>query len=293
MNFHQFIGRKLTACLLAAVTLATPAFAASGTVSADGGLRMRNGAGTDAAVITTLPNGAEVDVSGITEDGWFQVSYMDTMGYVSGDYVTISEADAAALPVVAEPVYGKVTEGPLNVRSTPSTSGSRVKQLSKGTVVQITAEQDGWYQIDGGYISADYITIVDAAEAAAYNSLSSVVTYAKQYLGYPYVYGGCSSRGFDCSGFVKYVFANFGVTLNRTASAQMDNGTSVAKADLQPGDVVFFKKSGSGASRASHVGIYVGNNQFIHASTSKTGVIISDMDSAYYTTGFVGARRML
>lgn len=293
MNFHQFIGRKLTACLLAAVTLATPAFAASGTVSADGGLRMRNGVGTDAAVITTLPNGAEVDVSGITEDGWFQVSYMDTMGYVSGDYVTISEADAAALPVVAEPVYGKVTEGPLNVRSTPSTSGSRVKQLSKGTVVQITAEQDGWYQIDGGYISADYITIVDAAEAAAYNSLSSVVTYAKQYLGYPYVYGGCSSRGFDCSGFVKYVFANFGVTLNRTASAQMDNGTSVAKADLQPGDVVFFKKSGSGASRASHVGIYVGNNQFIHASTSKTGVIISDMDSAYYTTGFVGARRML
>lgn len=293
MNFHQFIGRKLTACLLAAVTLATPAFAASGTVSADGGLRMRNGAGTDAAVITTLPNGAEVDVSGITEDGWFQVSYMDTMGYVSGDYVTISEADATALPVVAEPVYGKVTEGPLNVRSTPSTSGSRVKQLSKGTVVQITAEQDGWYQIDGGYISADYITIVDAAEAAAYNSLSSVVTYAKQYLGYPYVYGGCSSRGFDCSGFVKYVFANFGVTLNRTASAQMDNGTSVAKADLQPGDVVFFKKSGSGASRASHVGIYVGNNQFIHASTSKTGVIISDMDSAYYTTGFVGARRML
>lgn len=293
MNFHQFIGRKLTACLLAAVTLATPAFAASGTVSADGGLRMRNGAGTDAAVITTLPNGAEVDVSGITEDGWFQVSYMDTMGYVSGDYITISEADAAALPVVADPVYGKVTEGPLNVRSTPSTSGSRVKQLSKGTVVQITAEQDGWYQIDGGYISADYITIVDAAEAAAYNSLSSVVTYAKQYLGYPYVYGGCSSRGFDCSGFVKYVFANFGVTLNRTASAQMDNGTAVAKADLQPGDVVFFKKSGSGASRASHVGIYVGNNQFIHASTSKTGVIISDMDSAYYTTGFVGARRML
>lgn len=293
MNFHQFIGSKLTACLLAAVTLATPAFAVSGTVNADGGLRMRNGVGTDAAVITTLPNGAEVDVSGVTKDGWFQVSYMDTMGYVSGDYLTMSQEAVQSLPTVSEPVYGKVTEGPLNVRSAPSTSGSRVKQLSKGTVVQITAEQDGWYQIDGGYVSASYITIVDAAEAAAYNTTSSVVTYAKQYLGYPYVYGGCSSRGFDCSGFVKYVFANFGVTLNRTASAQMSNGTSVAKADLLPGDVVFFKKSGSSASRASHVGIYVGNNQFIHASTSTTGVIISDMDSAYYTTGFVGARRML
>lgn len=293
MNFHQFIGSKLTACLLAAVTLATPAFAVSGTVNADGGLRMRNGVGTDAAVITTLPNGAEVDVSGVTKDGWFQVSYMDTMGYVSGNYLTMSQEAVQSLPTVSEPVYGKVTEGPLNVRSAPSTSGSRVKQLSKGTVVQITAEQDGWYQIDGGYVSASYITIVDAAEAAAYNTTSSVVTYAKQYLGYPYVYGGCSSRGFDCSGFVKYVFANFGVTLNRTASAQMSNGTSVAKADLLPGDVVFFKKSGSSASRASHVGIYVGNNQFIHASTSTTGVIISDMDSAYYTTGFVGARRML
>lgn len=293
MNFHQFIGTKLTAALLAAVTMVTPAFALTGTVTADGGLRMRNGTSTDAAVITTLPNGAEVVVSGVTENGWFQICYMDTMGYVSSDYLTLNEDGLQLLEVVAEPVYGKVTAGPLNIRSLPDTNGERVKQLSKGAVVEILAVLDGWYEVEGGYISADYVQIVDAAEAAAYQSISSVVEYAQQYLGYPYVYGGSSPRGFDCSGFVKYVFANFGITLNRTASAQMDNGTSVSKSELLPGDVVFFKKAGSSASRASHVGIYIGGNQFIHASTSKTGVIISDMDSSYYTTGFVGARRML
>ena len=92
---------------------------------------------------------------------------------------------------------------------------------------------------------------------------------------------------------MKYVYANFGINMNRTASAQMDNGTPVSMSELIPGDVVFFKKAGSSASRASHVGIYVGNGQFIHASTSRTGVIISNMSSAYYTTGFVGGRRML
>ena len=293
MNLPQFIGTKLTAGLLAAVTMVTPALAVTGTVNADGGLRLRNGAGTDAAIITTLPNGAQVDVAGITENGWFQVCYQDTMGYVSSAYLIVDETESQTLEVVAEPVYGKVTEGPLNVRSAPSTEGSRVRQLSAGSVVEIVAEQEGWYQIADGYISADYITIIDAAEAAAYNSVSSVVEYAKQFLGYPYVYGGTSPRGFDCSGFVKYVFAHFGVKMNRTASAQMDNGTPVSMNNLIPGDVVFFKKPGSSASRASHVGIYIGNGQFIHASTSSTGVIISKMSSAYYTSGFVGGRRLV
>ena len=72
----------------------------------------------------------------------------------------------------------------------------------------------------------------------------------------------------------------------------MSNGTSVSMSELQPGDLVFFLKSGSGASRASHVGIYIGGNQFVHASTPTVGVIVSDMDSAYYGTGFVGARRL-
>lgn len=202
-------------------------------------------------------------------------------------------SETVELPTVAEPVYGKVTEGPLNVRSAPSTDSEKVDSFSTGKVLTILETLDGWYKVEEGYVSADYVTIIDAAEAASSGSASEVVDLAMQYLGYPYCYGGSSPSGFDCSGFVRYVYSQFGCSLNRTASAQMSNGTSVSMSELQPGDLVFFLKSGSGASRASHVGIYIGGGQFIHASTSSTGVIISDMDSAYYTTGFVGGRRIL
>ena len=261
MHFSQSFAAKLTAGLLAVTGMIAPAFAVSGTVDAEGGLRLRNASSTDAAVLETIPDGSQIEVSGITESGWYQVSFQDTQGYVSTDYVVLSET--VELPTVAEPVYGKVTEGPLNVRSAPSTDSEKVDSFSTGKVLTILETLDGWYKVEEGYV------------------------------GYPYCYGGSSPSGFDCSGFVRYVYSQFGCSLNRTASAQMSNGTSVSMSELQPGDLVFFLKSGSGASRASHVGIYIGGGQFIHASTSSTGVIISDMDSAYYTTGFVGGRRIL
>lgn len=294
MNLSQCICTKLTAGILAAVTMVTPAFAATGTVNADGGLRMRTAANTDSYVITTIPDGTDVEVISVAENGWFQVSYLDTMGYVAGDYLMLTDAGAApASETAVQGTYGRVTEGPLNVRSAPSTQGERVKCLYTGAVVEIKEELDGWYAIDGGYICADYVQRLTAEEAAKLGIGSEVVNYAMQFLGYPYVYGGTTPRGFDCSGFVKYVYEHFGVTMNRTASWQMDNGTPVGMNELVPGDVVFFKKPGSSASRASHVGIYIGGGQFIHASTSTTGVIISDLDYAYYTTGFVGARRLV
>ena len=111
-------------------------------------------------------------------------------------------------------------------------------------------------------------------------------------MGYPYVYGGSSPSGFDCSGFTSYVYKQFGHSINRTASAQLDNGYAVSMSELQPGDLVMFKK-GSTSKRATHVGLYIGNNQFVHASTSSVGVIISSMSEAYYTTGFVGGRRLV
>ncbi len=299
MNFFKTAAARLTAGILAASMMAIPAFAVSGTVNADGGLRLRNGVGTEAAILSTLPNGAQVEVSGITEEGWFQVNYQGTMGYVSGEYLVMDETEVQELKVVNDPVYGRVTEGPLNVRTTPTMGGERVKQLPAGTVVQIVDTLNGWYEIADGYVSSSYVKIIDASEAVAtartanVGAGAQVVDFAKKYLGSPYMYGGSSPRGFDCSGFVKYVYSNFGITLNRTASAQMSNGTPVSRGELQPGDLVFFKKAGSKASRASHVGLYIGGNQFIHASTSRTGVIISDMNSAYYTTGFVGGRRLL
>ena len=203
---------------------------------------------------------------------------------MTGDYLKVTE----------EKIYGQVVAGPLNVRSSPSADAEKVDSLAVGTIVEIEeliGGAGGWYQIDGGYVSSDYVAQVDAAAASAAGKGSEIAQFAQQYVGYPYVYGGSSPSGFDCSGFVTYVCKHFGYSVNRTASAQMDNGTAVSKSQLQPGDLVFFN-NGNSSKWATHVGIYIGGNQFVHASTPTVGVIVSDMDSAYYGTGFVGARRL-
>ena len=111
---------------------------------------------------------------------------------------------------------------------------------------------------------------------AASASGSSIVSIAQQYLGVPYVYGGSSASGFDCSGFTMYVFAQVGIKLPHGATSQLSYGTEVSRSDLQPGDLGFFQDYGY---TASHVGIYIGGDQFIHASSS------------YYNNHYLTARR--
>jgi len=120
-------------------------------------------------------------------------------------------------------------------------------------------------------------------------SAQAVIATAKQYIGVPYVWGGSSPSGFDCSGFVQYVFGKHGISLPRTSREQYNVGTWVSKANLRPGDLVFYNTSGSGVS---HLGIYIGNGQFIHASTSK-GVMISEISNSYWSARYYGARRVL
>ena len=364
MNFPQRIGTKLVAGLLAGVTLMTSAIAAPAASS----LRQNNTVEADSSVVA-IPAPTDLDVTGIIEDSMFQIHFQNTMCLISG-----VPAEVEPFATAEDPAYGKILEGPLNVRTEPVSSGERVKQLPVGYVVDIIGEEDGWYQLADGYIASSYVEILEddqveaaraeyeaavkaaeekakaeaeakakaeaeakakaeaeakakaeakkkaeaeakkkaeaeakkkAAQAAAQSKPSSsatsaptksgsaVAAYAKQFVGYPYVYGGASPKGFDCSGFVKYVYAHFGINMSRTASAQMSHGKSVSMSQLIPGDVVFFKKAGSSASRASHVGIYIGGGKFVHASTPGTGVIISSMSSAYYTSGFVGGRRLV
>ena len=118
---------------------------------------------------------------------------------------------------------------------------------------------------------------------------NSIVDYAYQFLGTPYVWAGTSPSGFDCSGFTQYVFRNAaGVSLPRTTYEQINVGTPVAYSDLQPGDLVFFDTMDKG--KVSHVGMYIGNNEFIHAANSKKGVIKSTL-TGYYDKKFINARR--
>lgn len=311
MHFRNQVAVRLTAGLLLVSTCVVPALAVTGTVNTGSStLRVRSEANTSSTVLDKLSNGTKVDVISTT-NGWYKISYEDLTGYVSSDYLILDDAQDAVSAVsasspadavaaqstprpMAETTYGKVTASSLNVRSEPNTDSAKVGSLKSGKIVQILGQtQSGWYQIENGYISAEYVVLVDAAEAQKSSKGQEIADYALQFVGYPYVYGGSSPSGFDCSGFTSYVYRQFGYSLNRSAASQLSNGTPVSMSELQPGDLVLFKKSGTGSKAASHVGIYIGNNQFVHASTSTVGVIVSSLSEAYYTTGFVGGRRIV
>lgn len=322
MHLYPKTAVRLTAGLLIVSTLAVPALALTGVVDVGSStLRVRSEPNTTSSVLAKLRNGTEVDILSESTDGWYEIAFGDSKGYVSSDYVVVNSPEemvsavaalsptavsnateaAAAQPAAeaqAQPevktIYVRVTASALNVRSGPGTNYDKVSSLRAGRVVKVVSDAgNGWYQVEQGYISKDYVIQVDESEATASAKGQEVANYALTFVGYPYVYGGSSPKGFDCSGFAKYIYAQFGVTINRTASNQMDNGTAVSMGELQPGDLVFFKKSGTGSKRASHVGIYIGGGQFVHASTARTGVIVSNMSDAYYTTGFVGGRRLV
>jgi cell wall-associated NlpC family hydrolase len=114
----------------------------------------------------------------------------------------------------------------------------------------------------------------------------SMIDFSSRFLGTRYVWGSSSTKGFDCSGFTSYVMKRFGVALEHSAAAQFKTGKKIEKKDLQVGDLVFFA---TGRSSVGHVGIYIGNHKFIHASSSKKSVITSDLRT--YQDKYIGARR--
>lgn len=118
---------------------------------------------------------------------------------------------------------------------------------------------------------------------------SAIIATAKQYIGVKYVYGGTTPSGFDCSGFVQYVFGKNGISLPRVSRDQFKVGTSVSYSNLQPGDLVFFSLAKNGV--IDHDGIYIGNGQFINAASSK-GVTIYSL-GPYWQSAYVGAKRVL
>jgi cell wall-associated NlpC family hydrolase len=119
--------------------------------------------------------------------------------------------------------------------------------------------------------------------------ITKLTKTAKNYLGVPYVWGGTTYKGFDCSGFTQKVFKVNGKSISRIASHQFKDGVRVSRSNIKPGDMVFFTTYKPGPS---HVGIYLGNNNFIHASSGKGKVTISNLNKNYYSTRFIGAKRI-
>ena len=279
-----------------------------GIVEANGGLRLRSEPNTSSTTIAVASNGDNVVIIEQVGD-WYKVDYNLNIGYMHGDYLRIKERENVELG------KGSIDYGVVNMRSGPSTSNSLVDQLVSGEKVEIFGFNCGWYKVryDGqvGYIRSDLVSLLEKPYAnsgvaangsdnsfsgsanSGSNSGSSagqqIATYAKQYVGYPYVYGGSTPSGFDCSGFVQYVYKQNGYSINRTATAQLADGTWVSYDDMQPGDIVYF---GYG-STASHVGIYIGNGQFVHAQNSRTGVVISSLSESWYANRYLCAHRIV
>lgn len=220
---------------------------------------------------------------------------------------------------------GKVNVETAKVREKASSSSTVIAFLDYNDKVTITAEDGEWYKITcddiSGYVNKKLITIStvtsrslteerknneddttisqeanEITTQALTNKASNgeqVVEYAKQYIGCSYVLGGKTPEsGFDCSGFTKYVYSNFGYTLGNTAASQDSLGTEISREDMQSGDLILFYDEGK--TKVGHTGIYMGNGNFIHAANPARGVVVDNLNSnSYYNTRFVTARRIV
>jgi peptidoglycan DL-endopeptidase CwlO len=140
-------------------------------------------------------------------------------------------------------------------------------------------------------IAALMVMILPFTTAQAASQQEDIISTAKSLIGVPYQWGGSSPSGFDCSGFIYYVFSKAGIELPRMSSDQYLSGQAVSKANLQPGDLVFFEKTYN-KSGITHSGVYIGNNQFISATSSR-GIKIDSLSSSYWGPKYVGAKRIL
>ncbi|MDY3005996.1 NlpC/P60 family protein [Anaerococcus porci] len=284
-------------------------------------LNVRSGAGTSSNLLGVVTKGDKL--SGELKDGWLKISYNGQTGFVSADYLSDTEV-AKPAPVVeekevneekeeAKAVYytGWVNTPSLRVRSQANTYSNTIGNISKGDKVEGQLA-NGWLQISyngqTAYINASYLSDTEVAkpapiveektnnivaEKASYqnNQVSGsgqqAANIAASFVGYPYVWGGSTPSGFDCSGLVYYAYRQVGVNLNRSSKTQFYNGYSVT--NLQAGDLVFFSSDGV----IDHVGMIINSNgDFVHASTPSRGVVIDNIYSSWYQNSYVGAKRI-
>jgi len=276
------------------IDLPAPVFAV---VNAKDGLNLRQSPSTSASKVAVLPNGAQVTILETLPD-WYRVSYSDKTGYVSKDYIVLT--GDSSLPEYATVIstYG------LNLRSGPSTDYQRLEIIPYGARIEVASRyNDEWCEVKymgkSGFVTDQYLRFGSTSLLSRGDTdrgstgAQELLAFSKNYIGYKYAYGGQSpSTGFDCSGFVYFVFKEFGYTLPRTATSQSQKGESVKKSDLIPGDLVFFTSPGY-SSKITHVGIYVGSGDFIHATSPGDVVRIETLESGYYYRNYICATRIL
>lgn len=280
----------------------------------------------NATDIIEVKQDEEVTVTEIIND-WICVETTTTKGWLRKENLKTEETKQEEQIVQAEEKASEETSTKTlyintetaNLRKTASTASEVVTTLSLNSAVNVISEENGWSKVKvgdkEGYISSSLLSDkrqetsrsmtkfrekektedassktenTNASTVESSGNGSSVVATANQYIGSRYIYGGTAPSGFDCSGFTSYVYKKYGVSLSRTAAGQYSNGVAVSKGKLQPGDLVMFGKSG-----INHVGIYIGGGKMIHAANPSRGVTTDTINSGYYGTNYVGARRIL
>lgn len=262
-------------------------------------VRLRAEASTSAKILDTLSKNTKLSVKDSSGD-WYAVTCDGTDGYVYKQYVSLGSPSSTDVKVdsVSEDT-GYIKGYYVRVRTAPSTSSSIIVSLNTGAKLSVTGQTDDWYQVkynsQTGYVYKSYLSLGEPASSSNTSTNSSkaqaIVDEAKKYLGVPYVWAGTSPSGFDCSGFVYYVFQQHGYGLYRTAGSQYRNGTAVGRSELEPGDIICFYNGSM--SSIGHVGIYIGGGEFIHSSSGSGKVVISKLSQSYYDSHYYGARRIV
>ena len=266
-------------------------------------LNVRSGAGTSYSVITKLSKGTVVDVLENASNGWKKVKTSNgTTGWVSGSYLTTGVVEYPSTDNSTSQTSYKATVNTdsLNMRKGAGTSYSVITKLSKGTVVDVLeSASNGWKKIKTsngtiGWVSGSYLAngVVEQPSTPSTNKVQAVIDLAHKQLGKPYVWGAEGPNSFDCSGLIYYVYKNAaGITLPRTSSDQYSAGVAVSRSNLKAGDLIFSSTDGTG--NITHVAIYVGDGQMIHAPRNGKNVEKVSINNSYWNKAYVGARRVL
>jgi cell wall-associated NlpC family hydrolase len=270
------------------ISSAITAYENLGIAVVDGNLNVRKKASTSSSIIGKMTNHNACEILD-TEDGWTKIKSGKVKGYVKSEYLVTGDE---ALELAKEEVVtvATVNTETLRVRKKASTDSKVISLVGEGEDLVVDKQKGDWYKVEvddeTGYVSADYVEIseklptatsVDSLSGGASGTRASLVQYALQFVGNPYVWGGTSlTNGVDCSGFTMQVYAHYGISLPHHAASQPAYGRRISASQAQPGDLFFYGSGGIG-----HVGIYIGNGQIVHASNPRSGIKIS---SAYYQT---------
>lgn len=291
-TIRSLILALLIISLLSSTALAAKTTTGAGTVKADA-LNLRTEASTSSAVKALLYRGSYLIVTDTVGD-WYKVIYDGTEGFVHSAYV-----DYAYTLDGKYGTQGTVRGMSVRLRAQPNTSSAVLGYYNTGAKFNVLGVSGEWVKVSTatgivGYMHSNYISCSSAANTpiSNYNGKGDqMMATAKLYLGCPYVWAGNGPSYFDCSGYVNYIYKYYGYSLHRVAQDIYSyDGVHVDKSNLRAGDIICF---GYGPYSITHVGMYIGNGQFIHASSGSGCVVITNLSDNYYTRMYVGAKRVI